>query len=193
MQKRIAVLASGSGSNFQALIDAFSKSSGRITISGLIASKAGIKAIERAEKAKIPTLVLPSHKENREKFEQIMLNQLTDWKVDLVVLAGFLSLIPISIVNKWPNAIINIHPALLPKFGGIGMYGLNVHQAVIEANESLSGCSAHYVSEKYDEGDVIDQAFVDVLKNDTAETLAKKILIEEHKLLPKVVERILLP
>lgn len=193
MQKRIAVLASGSGSNFQALIDAFSQPSRGIILSGLIASKAGIKAIERAEKAKIPTLILPSYNENKASFEQNMLVQLTEWKVDLVVLAGFLSLIPISVINKWPNAIINIHPSLLPKFGGKGMYGLNVHQAVIEANESISGCCVHYVSEKYDEGDVIDQAIVDVIKDDTAQTLANRILIEEHKLLPKVVERILLP
>lgn len=194
MQKRIAVLASGSGSNFQSLIDHFSNNSNNeIAIAGLIASKAGIKAIERANNAAIPVCILPSFKEDPSSFEQLMLKQLSQWNVNLVVLAGFLSLIPLSVIHKWPNAIINIHPSLLPKFGGKGMFGMNVHKAVIEAKEQKSGCSVHFVTERYDEGAVIEQVEVDIQHGETPESLAKKILVEEHKLLPKVVERILVP
>lgn len=193
MQKSIAVLASGSGSNFQALIDRFRDTSSPIKIVGLIASKPNIKALERAHKERIPTHILPSFKTDRVAFEQQMLQQLTKWNVDLIVLAGFLSLIPPSVIDKWPNTIINIHPALLPKYGGIGMYGMNVHKAVIAAKDTKSGCTVHYVTERYDEGSIIEQREVVVYEKDTADDLAKRILMEEHKLLPKVVERILLP
>lgn len=193
MVKKIVVLASGSGSNFQALIDRFSTPESIIKIVGLIASKASIKAIHRADNAAIPTFILPSIRENKVNFEEQMLNQLISWKPDLIVLAGFLSLIPPKVIQRWPNAIINIHPALLPKFGGKGMYGMNVHEAVIQAKEKVSGCTVHYVTEFYDEGAIIAQKEVAVLPNDTVSDLAAKILVEEHKLLPKVVERILLP
>lgn len=192
MAFRIAVLASGSGSNFQALIDRF-KSHPQIKIALLIASKQPIGAIARATQNGIPVQVLPSAKESPGAYEMMLQKCLTEARIDLVVLAGFLSLIPAVITKNYPKRIINIHPALLPDFGGKGFYGLNVHKAVIAAKRKESGCTVHFVSEEYDKGDIIAQRKVPVLAKDTPEELAKRILAEEHQLLGEVVEQILLP
>jgi len=187
--KNIVVFASGSGTNFQAIIDSVRDGKINASISGLIASKTGIGAIGRAENSGIPYHVLPS--ENQNDFEDQLLAKLTEWQPDLIVLAGFLKKIPTSIIDRYKDRIINIHPSLLPKFGGKGFYGMNVHRAVIEAGEKQSGCTVHYVNEQYDRGDIICQKMVPVTEDDTPETLAKKVLIEEHKLLPEVITKLI--
>jgi phosphoribosylglycinamide formyltransferase 1 len=190
--KKIVVFASGSGTNFQAVID--SVHSGRIQakIAGLITSKDDIGAIERAEKAGIPYYVLKrSHFKNENQFGEAILEKLKIWKPDLIVLAGYIVKLPSSVIQKYPDSIINIHPSLLPKYGGRGYYGSRVHQAVIDEGESESGCTVHYVNEVYDEGPVIAQKKIKVLPGDTPESLAKRILKEEHKLLPAVINQLL--
>lgn len=186
--KHIVVFASGSGTNFQAVIDA--AEAGRINahISGLLASKAGIKALERARKHDIPTKVLsPSDFDDPSRYESELLQTLEDWEADLIVLAGYMLKVPNSVLEQYQNKIINIHPSLLPKYGGKGFYGLNVHKAVLANDEEESGCTVHYVTEEYDKGPIIDQVKVPVLETDDAETLAARVLEQEHKLLPKVI------
>ena len=187
--KKLVIFASGSGSNFQAIIDAIE--SGYITaeIAGLVSNKEGIGAIERARNHNIPVAVISDS--DHEQFTSRLKQQLADWKPDLIILAGFLKKIPDEIVRLYRNKIINIHPALLPKHGGKGFYGLRVHRAVLEAGDQESGCTVHYVNENYDEGDVIRQAKVPVHQTDTPETLAARVLKEEHKLLPSVIKQII--
>ena len=187
--KKLVIFASGSGSNFQAIIDAIE--SGYITaeIAGLVSNKDGIGAIERARNHNIPVAVISDS--DHEQFTSRLKQQLADWKPNLIILAGFLKKIPDEIVRLYRNKIINIHPALLPKHGGKGFYGLRVHRAVLEAGDQESGCTVHYVNENYDEGDVIRQAKVPVHQTDTPETLAARVLKEEHKLLPSVIKQII--
>jgi phosphoribosylglycinamide formyltransferase 1 len=187
--KKIVVLASGSGSNFQAIIDAAANGRLDAEISGLIAGKPGIGAIGHAEKAGIPVFTLTA--QNSEELSEQLFNVLNELKPDLIVLAGFLKMIPPGIVEKWRNKIINIHPSLLPKYGGKGFYGINVHRAVLDAGDRESGCTVHYVNEKYDDGDIIDRVKVPVHEGDTPETLAGRVLAEEHKLLPSVIQQLL--
>lgn len=187
--KNIVVFASGSGTNFQAIIDSVRADKINATISGLIASKPGIGAINRARSAKIPYFILPSAVP--EQFENPLSDKLSEWNPDLIVLAGFLKKIPDSIIDQYRYRIINIHPSLLPKFGGKGFYGLNVHKAVIEAGEKESGCTVHFVNEHYDQGDIIRQKRVTISEEDTPESLAKKILKKEHELLTDVVAELI--
>jgi phosphoribosylglycinamide formyltransferase-1 len=119
-----------------------------------------------------------------------MLAALDSADIDLIALAGYLRLIPPAVIKRYPQRIVNIHPALLPDFGGRGMYGLNVHKAVLAAGETESGATVHFVDEHYDEGDIIAQARVPVLPNDTPETLAARVLTVEHELLPNALERL---
>ncbi len=177
--KKIAVFASGSGSNFQSLINAVDNGSLEAKICGLIVSRMGIKSIERAESNNIPIHLFES--------EEILNQVLGEWEPDLIVLAGYLKLIPTSTIRKFENRIVNIHPSLLPKYGGKGYYGIKVHEAVINNGDKISGCTVHYVNEIYDEGPVIAQSTVEVFEEDTAETLAKRVLEQEHLLLPEVV------
>lgn len=190
--KKIVVFASGSGTNFQAIID--SVESGRIQakIAGLITSKDGISAIERANKAAIPYFTIKrTHFENENQFGEAILEKLKIWEPDLIVLAGYMVKLPSSVIQQYPDSIINIHPSLLPKYGGRGYYGSRVHQAVIDAGESESGCTVHYVNEVYDEGPIIAQKKIPVLPEDTPNSLAERILKEEHKLLPAVINQLL--
>lgn len=183
------VLASGSGSNFQSLIDSTKRGHLKARIAGLIAGNPGIKAIERAQNHHIPVKVLSQpFDENLASELQTTLNC---WKPDLIVLAGFLKKIPAEVVHSYRNQIINIHPSLLPKFGGKGFYGERVHRAVLDAGESESGCTVHFVNEQYDDGDIIDQVHVPVLKDDTPSSLGKRVLEAEHKLLPAVISKLL--
>lgn len=167
---KIVVLASGNGSNFQSLIDA------GIKISKLIVNR-NCYAIERAKLANIDFEII----------ENLSSKNLDD-DVDLIVLLGYLKIIPIDIIKKFSNKIINIHPSLLPKFGGKGMYGLNVHKAVIEAKEKESGATVHFVNEIIDGGSIIKQVKVDVYETDSPEDLQKRILVKEHELIVDVVK-----
>lgn len=188
--KNIVVFASGSGSNFQAIIDSIGKGEIKAQISGLIASRPGIGAIDRAISHNIPHYVL-SDEGSDTSFSEVLISKLNEWNPDLIVLAGFLKKVPDEVIEAYRNKIINIHPSLLPKFGGKGFYGMNVHKAVVDAGETESGCTVHFVNEHYDKGDIIRQKSVTVSDDDTPETLAQKVLKEEHKLLPNVIAEIL--
>lgn len=186
--KRIAVFASGGGTDFQSIIDANEKEE-FCEISYLIASKEGIGAIDRAKKHGINTAVFA--KKDYPDLEELYGNLtelLTSAKVDYIVLAGWLKIIPESFIKKFEDRIINIHPSLIPAFCGAGFYGLKVHQAVLEYGAKISGCTVHFVNEVPDGGAIIAQRAVEVKKDDTAESLQARILKEEHKLLPYCVK-----
>lgn len=173
----------------QAVIDQVEAKEIHAEIAGLIVNKPGIKSIERAEKFNIPVSVITDTDED--SFTKKLQKQLGEWNPDLIVLAGFLKKIPDFIIQQYKGKIINIHPALLPKFGGKGYYGLNVHKAVLESGEKESGCTVHFVNKKYDKGPIINQKKVPVHTTDTPEVLAKRVLKAEHKLLPAVIKKLI--
>ena len=184
--KNIAIFASGSGTNAEQIISHFKgSSSGRVKI--LCSNKTDAYALVRAEKHNIPTCIF-----SRDEFYKSdkVVELLKDEKIDLIVLAGFLWLVPLNLIRAFPDKIINIHPALLPKYGGKGMYGIHVHQAVIDSGDAESGISIHYVNEKYDEGKIIFQARCIIDRDDTPETLAEKIHQLEYEYFPKVIEEL---
>ena len=183
---RIAIFASGNGTNAQRIIDYFKESNTAISL--IVCNKESAFVLKRAEKENIPTLLI--NKDMFYKTEEIVTRLLNE-KIDLIVCAGFLWKIPDNILRTFYNKVINIHPALLPKFGGKGMYGIHVHKAVIEAGEKESGITIHYLNEHYDEGEVILQKKCKVEKNDTPEALAKKIHELEYEWYPLAIEKIL--
>lgn len=185
---KIAVLASGGGTDFQSIIDAVESKKLNVKIEMLIASKDGIYAIDRAKKHGIETHIV-SRKELGEKSSDRIL-ELTRNRVDLIVLAGFLSILDGKLLEEFSNRIINIHPSLIPSFCGNGMYGLKVHEAVIKSGVKFSGCTVHFVNSKVDGGAILLQDVVKVDFTDTAESLQKKILEREHILLPKAIKLI---
>jgi len=192
LNNRIAVFASGGGTNFQALIDEINRGNLNATIAGLISSRPEAGAITRANAHGIPVKVINRADYSSEHAFGEELNRiLKNWDPALIVLAGYMLKVPANVIDAYPGRIINIHPALLPKFGGKGLYGLRVHRAVLEAGETESGCSVHIVTKNYDEGPVIGQVTVPVEPGDTPEELAERILIEEHKLLPGVTGMLL--
>ncbi|MCL7972379.1 MAG: phosphoribosylglycinamide formyltransferase [marine benthic group bacterium] len=179
----VAVLASGSGTNLQALIDKLHLVPERgVRIQCVVGSKAGIGAVDRAAEHRIPSHVMPAGAD-----ETWLLDTLESSNAGLVVLAGWLKLIPPGAVRAWRGRMINIHPALLPSFGGPGMYGRRVHDAVINAGARISGPTVHFVDEIYDNGAIIAQWPVPVLESDDGEALAGRVLKVEHRLLPAVV------
>ncbi len=184
----LAVFISGSGSNLQALIDACEASDFPARITVVISNRPGAYGLGRAEKAGIPAIVI-DHKihTKRIEFENALQNTLKDYPVDLICLAGFMRILTADFINQWPNKIINTHPALLPKFGGKGMYGEHVHNAVLKAGETESGCSIHYVIPEVDQGPVIVQKTVPVEASDTVETLATRVIAQEHIAYPEAV------
>lgn len=185
--KRIVVFASGSGTNAQNIIEYFQKSDfAKVTL--VLSNKKNAKVLERAKK-----LNVPSNNFTKEDLcnSDILLNILRNESPDIIVLAGFLLKFPESILNEFPNKVINIHPALLPKYGGKGMYGSRVHESVIENNETETGITIHYVNENYDEGAIIFQGKVSVSEQDTTDSVAKKVHKLEYEFFPKVIEEIL--
>ena len=184
--KRIALFASGSGTNAQNIIEYFSNYE-YVEVDSLWSNKQDAFALKRAENMKVETFII-----NREKFYQTdeVVHVLNNRKVDLIVLAGFLWLIPINLIKHF--TIINIHPALLPKYGGKGMFGMKVHNAVVENGESESGISIHFVNEKYDEGELIFQTKCMVLPSDSPEDVAEKVHQLEYEHFPLVIEKLLL-
>ena len=185
--KHIVIFASGSGSNAQQIAEYFTVSgTARVVI--IFSNRTDAYVLQRAYKMGIPTMVF-----DRCDFYEtdLVLSKLQDIHPDLIVLAGFLWKVPEKIVRAFPKRIINIHPALLPKYGGKGMYGSNVHRAVIENREKESGITIHYVNENYDEGDIILQATCKIDENDTPETLAEKVHALEYKYFPKTIEQVL--
>ena len=184
---QIAVFVSGSGTNLQALLDRFpGGAGGEARVSRVIASRPGIGAIARSETANVPWSVLPAGA-GPDELADAMLEELELARADLVVLAGFLKLVPEAVVRAYRGRILNIHPALLPAFGGNGMYGKRVHEAVIRSGARISGATVHIVDEEYDHGAIVAQWPVPVLEGDDADSLAARILTVEHRLLPDVV------
>lgn len=185
--KNIAIFASGEGTNAQNIIEYF-KNSKTINVALIVSNKSTANVLSRAKQANIPSLLI-----NRVDFYENnkTIEQLRQFNIDFIILAGFLWMMPESLIKEYPDKIINIHPALLPKFGGKGMYGMKVHEAVINSKEKESGISIHYVNEQYDEGKVISQHRCYISDNETADTLAQKIHHLEYKYFPKVIEQIL--
>lgn len=179
--KRLAIFASGNGSNAERLISRFSNEK-NATISLLLADQPHAYALQRAENHGVASIYIP----RTPNFENATLDALKQFDIDFIVLAGFLWKVPDAVIARFPRRIINLHPALLPKYGGKGYYGAAVHKAVIDAHEKLSGITIHYVNQRYDEGEIIFQATCPVLPNDTPETLAARIHTLEHQHLPEV-------
>jgi phosphoribosylglycinamide formyltransferase 1 len=192
MPQRIAVLASGGGSNLQALLDHFNGQESELArVELVIGSRPEIGALSRAERAGVSSLVLHGRELGAELLTRRMLEALEDHAIDLIVLAGYLQLIPGAVVDRYARRIVNIHPALLPAFGGHGMYGIRVHRAVLAAGVRVSGATVHFVDEQYDSGAIIAQWPVPVLQGDTPETLAARVLAVEHRLLPATLDALL--
>ena len=189
---KIAVFVSGGGTNLQAIIDKIASGEIRnVEISEVIASNASAFAIERAKKAGIPSKVISKKLLGDEAYDEATLSELNGLGVDLVVLAGFLSMLGPKTVKAYANRIINIHPALIPAFCGKGMYGIRPHEAVLAKGVKISGATVHFVNEHYDEGPIILQKAVDVLPDDTPETLQKRIMKEcEQVILPEAINLI---
>lgn len=188
MSTRIAVLCSGGGSNLQAIID--SVEAGRIDgeIVLVLANASKAYALERAKNHGIPCeFVSKKQAGSSEAFNDILLEKLQQAKADLVVLAGYLPIVGAQVVRAFEHRIINIHPALIPSFCGVGMYGHYVHEAVLEYGAKISGATTHFVDEEVDHGGVIMQKSVPVLEGDTPETLAARVLTVEHEILPETV------
>ena len=188
MKKKIAVFASGNGTNAQKIFEYFEQHTA-VEVSLLCCNKAGAPVLDRAKRFGIPTLVF-----NREQFykSQQVVDKLTESQIDLVVLAGFMWLVPENLVTAFEGRLINIHPALLPKFGGKGMYGMHVHEAVKEAGETVTGITIHQVNSRYDEGNIIAQFSCELDPTDSPDEIAKKVQRLEHENYPKVIENLVL-
>ena len=187
---RIGVLVSGGGTNLQALIDAQDKviRDGEIVV--VISNKAGAYALERAAKAGIPgRTVLKKECGSQAAFEQAIQDILSEYQVDLIVLAGFLSILSADFTNAYPKRIINVHPSLIPSFCGAGFYGLRVHQAALDYGVKVTGATVHFVNEVPDGGEIILQKAVAIRKNDTPEKLQLRVMRQaEWKILPRAVQ-----
>jgi phosphoribosylglycinamide formyltransferase-1 len=185
----VAVFASGGGTNFQALLD-HQRPDGSWEIVLLITDRSQAGALARAEAAGVTTAVVPTRHRELADVGREMLGLLEAHAVDVIVLAGYLKLVPPEVVARYAGRILNIHPALLPSFGGKGMYGMNVHRAVIEAGVPESGATVHFVDERYDEGHILAQRTVPVQAGDTPEDLAARVLAVEHRLYPEAVDHL---
>ena len=187
MKKRIAILASGTGSNAQCIIEYFKKNS-RANVVLVGCNNPDALVLKKTSNLGVASFVF-----NKDELTSlsVVLDKLLLERVDLIVLAGFLLKVPKSIVQAFPNRIINLHPALLPKFGGKGMFGKHVHRAVIDAKEVESGITIHYVNELYDDGAIIFQAKCDVDEGDSVKVLAEKIHALEHEHFPKIIDKII--
>lgn len=182
----IAVFVSGNGTNLQRIADFF-QNDDNVNIVCVVCNNPAAYAVQRAEKMNIPVIMVDKKTLNDESFVKL----LQDKGVDFIVLAGFLLLIPASLVNAYPNKIVNIHPALLPKYGGRGFYGEHVHEAVVAAHEPVSGITIHYVNEKYDSGDIIFQAQVPLADDETPDSLAAKIHQLEYEHFPVIIKSLI--
>ncbi|HVT38565.1 MAG TPA: phosphoribosylglycinamide formyltransferase [Gemmatimonadaceae bacterium] len=186
---RLAVLASGSGSNLQAILDHFdplgAKAPAHVVL--VASDRAEAFALERARRRGIATVVLPRCADGPAIAEMLDVHG-----VELIALAGYVRRVPGEVTRRWRDAIVNVHPALLPKFGGAGMYGRRVHQAVLDAGEEETGATVHFVDEDYDHGTVIAQESVPVRPGDTVDSLAARVLEVEHRLYPRTLHNLAL-
>uniref|UniRef100_UPI004048D71D phosphoribosylglycinamide formyltransferase n=1 Tax=Algoriphagus sp. TaxID=1872435 RepID=UPI004048D71D len=184
--KRLAILATGSGSNAEKIMEHFAHSSkGKVVLVAANKTMAGVLA--RAQKFSVPTFTFT----RQELEEGLLLEKLREAQVDWVILAGFLLMVPDALIRAFPDRMVNIHPALLPKYGGQGMYGHHVHEAVKAAGDTESGMTIHLVNEHYDEGKIIFQAATSLFPEDSAESIAAKVLALEHRYFAKVIESLL--
>jgi phosphoribosylglycinamide formyltransferase-1 len=188
----IAVFISGGGSNLQALIDATKAGVLRACIALVVSNRRDAFGLQRADREGIDHLVFKKKKfSTSEEAGDFLLERLHEHKIDYIALAGYLSLVPAGVVAAYRNRIVNIHPALLPKYGGKGMYGHHVHEAVLAAGDKESGPSVHLVDEVYDQGRVLEQVRVPVKPDDTPDSLAERVLEQEHKLYPRVLQKLI--
>lgn len=185
--KRISIFASGSGSNAENIVRYFSGSD-EVECALILSNRPDAKVLDRAKRLGVPSMVF-----NRKEFyhSDIILERLLETGTDLIVLAGFLWLVPENLLRTFKDRIINIHPALLPKYGGKGMYGMKVHEAVKKSGDEVSGITIHFVNERYDEGEIIFQAECPVEQEDTPESIAEKVHELEYRYYPKVIEKLL--
>ena len=189
MSVRIAILLSGRngrGSNMQAITEACASGGIAGEVALVVGNFAESPALARASEMGLPTLTLAS-KQAEETYAQALLTALADARIDLICLAGYMRKVPNAVVSAYRGRLMNIHAALLPAFGGQGMYGPRIHEAVLEYGAKVSGCTVHFVDEGYDTGPIICQAAVPVEENDTPETLAARVLIAEHETYPRAV------
>ncbi|MCL1953046.1 MAG: phosphoribosylglycinamide formyltransferase [Oscillospiraceae bacterium] len=192
MKKRVAVFVSGGGTNLQTLLDAQTSGllhSGEIVL--VISSKPGVYALERAKNAGVPAFVLPRKELGLEGFEARALELLEEYEIDYMVTAGFLTIFSEGFIRRFPNRMLNVHPALLPSFGGKGFYGLRVHEAALARGVKITGATVHFVTEVCDGGPIIAQKAVAVLPGDTPESLQRRVM--EHAewiLLPQALEMV---
>jgi phosphoribosylglycinamide formyltransferase-1 len=190
---RVLVMVSGGGTNLQAIIDAVNEGSVTNTeLVGVISNNYGVYSLERARKADIPAVVVsPKDYTNREEFNKALLDRVDSFSPDLIVLAGFLVVIPEIMIDKYENRIINIHPSLIPSFCGTGYYGLKVHEAALARGVKISGATVHYVDKGTDTGPIIMQKAVEVKEGDTPKSLQQRIMEEaEWKILPAAINMI---
>jgi formyltetrahydrofolate-dependent phosphoribosylglycinamide formyltransferase len=185
----IAIFASGRGSNFQAILSAIDADLLPARVTVLISNKSDAPALDIARARKIQTSHLSQKMfPSEEALAEAMLNVLSQQKAELLVLAGYLKKIPLQVVRRYRNRIVNIHPALLPSFGGAGMYGHFVHEAVIASGMKVSGATVHLVDEEYDRGPIVMQRTVEIIQKDTPDLLAAKVLKIEHEIYPLVLK-----
>lgn len=190
--KKIAVLVSGGGSNLQAIIDAVEKGFIKAEVSVVISNKTGVYALERAANHGIPTVVIDHRQYGTVvEFSKAILACLQANQVDLICLAGFMRILDSVLIAAYPQKILNIHPALLPAFGGKGMYGHHVHEAVIASGAKYSGATVHLVTPETDVGPIVAQGIVPVDDDDTADTLGEKVLQIEHQIYPRAIQWVL--
>lgn len=187
-QQKIAILASGNGSNALKILQHFKNSDSNVNIALIATNNANAGVLKHAQAFDIPTLVFDKSNFNSPDFAKDLKNKGINW----IVLAGFLWLIPANLILTFENKIINIHPSLLPKYGGKGMYGNNVHQAVLNANEVRTGITIHLVNNEYDKGAQLFQAAVSIATEDTQESIQKKVQVLEHQYFAGVVESVVL-
>lgn len=186
---RIAVLISGGGTNLQSILDAVESGKLDLEVGCVVSNRKEAFGLERAENAGIPAYYIGkgNYPDEIER-EKALLNLLVSEKIDLVVLAGYLNILPSNVISTFKERIINIHPSLIPRHSGKGFYGMKVHESVISSGDTITGVTVHYVDEGVDTGKVIDQVKIPVFESDTAETLSKRVLAYEHELLVKVLK-----
>jgi len=191
-QTKLAVFVSGGGTGLQSIIDASQRGDLSAEVTWVVSSSSKAFGLQRAAKAGIKSFVFhPKRYATPEEAGEDLLQKLRERNIEYIALAGYMKLLPPDVVAAYPKRIVNIHPGLLPKYGGKGMYGHHVHEAVLAAGEKESGPTVHLVDEIYDNGEILEQVKVPVLENDTPETLAQRVLIEEHKLYPAVLEKLI--
>ena len=188
---RLGCLASGSGTNLQAIIDAAESGDLHADVAVVISNNSASGALPRARKADIPGFHLSgaTHPEDA-SLDRAILTTLLDHGVDVVVLAGYMKMLGPAVLSRYMGRVLNLHPALLPKFGGKGMYGRRVHEAVLAAGESVTGATVHVVDAEYDQGPVVAQSEVPVLPDDTAESLSARVLESEHEILVQTLQKV---